>query len=684
MKPSRTIDICSNVGELKGFGPKKCDSLEKLGIRTLSDALGHYPRSYEDLRNRKSIAETEDGEKALVEAVVLMVSPGRGWGRKRTLRLLAEDATGRMEVLFFSAGFMMKSFHQGELYRFFGKIKVENGRRTMFHPSWSPADDGAETGILPIYPLARGVSQKDLRRLSRTALALAEGMPETLPASVVEEERLCGIHYALSNLHYPENEEKFSEARYRLIYEELFDLRAALILSRERFGLGRKGRVIRSGGAEKLLASLPYKLTKAQNRALSEVLADMASEEAMNRLIQGDVGSGKTAVAMAAMAETAMAGLQSAFMAPTEILAKQHYENLRRIFAPLGIETVLLIGTMSAAERKSALARLASGEAAVAVGTHALISENVAYRDLGLVITDEQHRFGVAQRKRLEEKGESPDVLIMTATPIPRTLAVVLYADLDISVIDELPPGRQPIETRRYSLEERAEAYKLLLKEVAAGRQAYIVTPFIDDSEAIEGSSAESVYEEFSGKHPEIRCGLLHGQMAQKEKDEVMERFYAGDISVLVSTVVIEVGIDVANATVMLIENTERFGLAQIHQLRGRVGRGSERSCCLLLVDTDNELAVERVDTLCSTSDGFEIAEKDLQLRGPGEIFGSRQHGLPQLKLADPSRHLKVAEKAAAAASRLLAGDPSLQRPENAAFGRKIANKFMAADKLIL
>ena len=684
MKRSNVIDIQSHVGELKGFGPKKCESLEKLGIRTFYDALQHYPRGYEDLRNAKSIMEIADGEKALVRAAVLLARPGRGWGRRRTLRLLVEDATGRMEILFFSAGFMAKTFRQGELYRFFGKVKEENGRRTMFHPTWSPESGEEETGILPLYPLARGLTQKDMRRLTRTALALSEGMPETLPESVIEAANLCSIHYALSNLHYPEDEDKFSEARYRLVYEELFDLRAALILSQNRFGTGREGRVIRSGGADKLVSSLPYELTSAQNRVLSDVLADMASQKAMNRLVQGDVGSGKTAIAMAAMAEAAAAGLQSAFMAPTEILAKQHYDNLRRAFEPLGMEVVLLIAGMGAAQRRAALEKLSSGEALIAVGTHALLTDTVIYRDLALVITDEQHRFGVGQRKKLEEKGEDPDVLIMTATPIPRTLAVVLYADLDISIIDELPPGRQTIETKRFSPEHRKDAYKELLNEVGKGRQAYIVAPFIDDSDSLEGWSAESLLDEFTKDHPTISCGLLHGQMNQKEKDAVMERFHAGEIAVLISTVVIEVGIDVPNATVMLIENAERFGLAQLHQLRGRVGRGTEKSFCLLIVDMENEIAVERVDTLCKTRDGFVIAEKDLELRGPGEIFGSRQHGLPQLRLADPARHLRIAERAGADAAALIADDPSLEKLENAAFARKIRNKFMEADKLIL
>ncbi len=672
-----------SVKILKGVGPKKAESLEKLGIKTLSDLTVCYPRSYEDRRNAKPVSSLKDGEKALVKACVLLVTKGRGFGRNRTLRVLAEDRSGRIELLFFHAAYLDKAFKQGSEYFFFGKVKAENGRVTMFQPDFSLSSDGDER-ILPVYPLSAGISQKDMRKLTSQALCACEGEPETLPASVIENARLCARDRALRSIHFPEDETAYKIARYRLIYEEFFYLRSALLLSKDRFGQGRQGRPVSSGKAAEYLASLPYELTGAQKRCLHEILSDMKESVAMNRLLQGDVGSGKTAVAAAALCETAGAGLQGAFMAPTEILAKQHYANLSRSLAPLGIKAGLLLGSMTLAEKKAVYAGLISGDISVAVGTHAVISEGVEFRDLALVITDEQHRFGVNQRKKLSEKGFNPHVLVMTATPIPRTLAVVLYGDLEVSVLDELPPGRKPVRTMKYIEQSREEAYRLLLSEVAAGRQAYIVAPFIEDPESMSGRSAESLYAEFSKKHPDISCGLLHGAMKPSEKDRVMEAFGRGEISVLISTVVIEVGIDVPNATVMLIENCERFGLAQLHQLRGRVGRGGELSYCLLILGESQEIAEERAEILCRSNDGFYIAEKDLDMRGPGELFGFRQHGLPQLTLADPAKHLAVAKKAGEDAAKLLENDPSLEKSENRLFGERLREKFSGGDSLIL
>ena len=678
------IKADSPVSDVKGVGPKKAAAFEKLGISYVKDAAVHFPRAYEDLRNAKSIAALQNEDKCLVRARVLLIKPGRGYGRKRSLTLLVEDATGRMQVVFFSAGFMMKSFYRGEEYRFFGKVKVEDGRVTMFHPTWAKEDENAETGIVPVYPLAYGLTQKDLKHLTKISLKCLEGSPETLPESVIKNANLCGYHYALSNIHYPEGEKQYQEARYRLIFEELFVFSLAVRLSKDRFGSGRGGRSVKSSGAERFINSLSYSLTNAQQRVYGEILKDMASETAMNRLLQGDVGSGKTVIAEAALAQAASAGYQGAFMAPTELLARQHFETLSKDLAPQGYKISMLIGSQTAAERRKILASVESGETDIVVGTHAVISESVKFKDLALVITDEQHRFGVNQRKLLTEKGENPDVLVMTATPIPRTLAVVLYGDLDVSVIDELPPGRQPIETRSYDDAGRKSAYKLLLSEVGKGRQAYIVAPFIDDSDALEGHSAESLYEDFTKTYPDIPAALLHSGIKAKDKDAIMEAFYKGEISVLISTVVIEVGINVPNATVMLIENTERFGLAQLHQLRGRVGRGSEQSYCLLVSGEESEVSKERSDTMCRTSDGFEIAEKDLEMRGPGEIFGFRQHGLPQLKLADPAKHLNIAQKAGAEASKLLENDPKLECKENCMLGERIRADFLKNDSLTL
>ena len=673
----------SSVKELKGVGPKKAETLERLGITTLEDLARDYPRAYEDRRSPRPIAGLTDGEKALVRAKVLLVTKGRGFGKNRTLRILCEDESSRMEALFFHAAYLDRAFKNGDEYYFFGKVKNENGRITMFQPDFGPSSSSDE-GILPVYPLSKGISQKDMRRLVSESLEAVKDDPETLPESVIKNAGVAGLSRALKGIHFPEDEKDFRIGRSRLIYEEFFYLRSALLLSRDRFGQGREGRSITSGMAERYISSLPYSLTGAQRRCLDEILSDMKSEMAMNRLLQGDVGSGKTAVAAAALCEAAGAGLQGAFMAPTEILARQHYNNLSKALSLLGIKVDILTGSLSAQERRSAYERLRSGETDIAVGTHAVISEGVVFRDLGLVITDEQHRFGVNQRKKLSLKGTSPDVLVMTATPIPRTLAVVLYGDLDVSVIDEMPPGRIPIDTRKYIEQSRKEAYSILLDQVRQGRQAYIVAPFIDDPEDMEGRSAEGIYAEFCKEHPDISCALLHGAMKQAEKDRVMESFVSGEVSVLVSTVVIEVGIDVPNANVMIIENSERFGLAQLHQLRGRVGRGAYKSWCLLILGEDQEIARQRADILCSSGDGFYIAEMDLGMRGPGELFGFRQHGLPQLSLADPAKHIEVARKAGEDAARLLEEDPSLTSPENAYFGARLREKFAGADSLTL
>ncbi len=683
-KTETQISLFSRTSELKGIGPQKAERLAKLGIGSFFDVLEFYPREYEDMRHKRRICDLTDGEKALVTARVLLVRLGRGFGKKRTLHVLAEDNSGRMEVLFFQGSFLAKQFAQGDLFNFFGKVKVENGRVTMFHPSYSRSGGEDPEGILPVYPLTSGVTQKDLRLCSKAALMHTDELTETLPAAAISSARLCSNAYAYRNIHYPEGDEQYKAARYRLVYEELFYLDTALALSRSRRGLGRDGNSFKGNYALDFVKTLPYELTGAQKRALSEILADMASATAMNRLVQGDVGSGKTVVAAAAMVQSAKNGAQSAFMAPTDILARQHFETLRKLFKGLGIEVVLLTSTMPSSEKKAALSAIADGRAQVAVGTHALISEGVKYSNLGLVITDEQHRFGVGQRRLLSAKGKSPDVLVMTATPIPRTLAVVLYADLDISIIDELPPGRMPIITRSYTDKTRKEAYKLLLTEVGKGRQAYIVAPFIEDSEAIDANSAIGLYEEFSKDHPDVSSALLHGQMSQQEKDDVMERFYRGDVQVLISTVVIEVGIDVPNATVMLIEDSQRFGLAQMHQLRGRVGRGKHQSYCLIINGDDSETSSERARIMCSTSSGFVIAEKDLEIRGPGEFFGYRQHGLPQLKLADPVKHMAVAKQALSDVRKMLAEDPALIHSENSAFAKNLDRKYMQSDGLTL
>lgn len=678
-----TITLRSPITDIKGFGPKKAESFARLGIFCIEDLLRYFPRDYEDLRNKKSIAELVNGERAVVEASVLRSSLGRGYGRKRALHLVVADGSGSMEIIFFMAGFMGSKFKAGESYRFFGRAKLENGRAVMFHPAYSSAEDG-EAGIQPVYPLSSGLTQKDLKKALKAALPLLGSYEETLPAAIIKKANLCPIDYAISNIHFPEDGEIYRAARFRLIFEELFDLRTALKLSAERFGKGRSGISFNKSRFADFTASLSYKLTGAQSRVLCELEKDMDSSRAMNRLVQGDVGSGKTVIAEAAVYKAAKAGFQAAFMAPTEILAAQHFESFKQDLGGLGLNIDHLTGSMSAREKKQVLMRLEDGTTDIVVGTHAIISDSVRFKNLGLAVTDEQHRFGVNQRKLLGEKGLNPDILVMTATPIPRTLAAVLYSDLDISVIDELPPGRKKTNTRKYNETDRGAAYDILFEEIAKGRQAYIVAAFIEDSESIDARSAESLYAELTKQRPDISFGLLHGELRQSEKDAIMKSFADGEIKVLISTVVIEVGINVANATVMLIENAERFGLAQLHQLRGRVGRGTQQSYCLLVLGDDSEIAGARADIMCSESDGFVIAEKDLKIRGPGELFGYRQHGLPQMQLADPVRHAGIVELASKMADELLKEDPSLELPENRLFGDKIRSRFSDSTLLVL
>lgn len=684
MKAS-AITLNSPCGDIKGIGPKKAQALAGLGINSLSDMLWNFPRDYEDRRNIKEIRELRDGEKVLVKARVIQMAKGRGFGPKRTLKLLAEDRSGRMEIIFFKGAFLERSFTVGEEYCFFGKVKAEeNSRPVMFHPSFTPADEDGETGILPVYSLTKGVTQKELRRLSKMALALLPSLKETLPESIIKKVKLCSLQQAVNNIHFPTGRDSYRQARDRLIYEELFDLKAALILSRDRFGRGREGYSMKGSLDRDFLAGLPYSLTGAQQKVLEELRIDMESPKAMNRLVQGDVGSGKTIIAQCALLKAVSSGFQAAFMAPTEILARQHFQTLIRDFKDLDVKLIFLSGSLGQKDRRAALEAIKSGEADIVVGTHAIISEGVEFSRLGLVITDEQHRFGVNQRRALAGKGSNPDVLVMTATPIPRTLAAVLYGDLDVSVIDELPPGRREIITERFEEKTRKKAYKIMEEQVKEGRQCYIVAPFIEDSEALEGRSAEGLYSQLCSEYRDFSFGLVHGAMKQSEKDAVMEAFTRGDIDVLVSTVVIEVGINVPNATVMIIENSERFGLAQLHQLRGRVGRGSHQSYCLIVTGESSEVALDRAKTMCDSSDGFVIAEKDLEMRGPGELFGYRQHGLPQLRLADPVRHKNVVALAAEDAAALLKDDPDLSKEENAGLREKIYTSFAMTGDIVL
>ena len=671
------MELKDSVTLLKGIGPKKAEALEKLNIRTLEDLMFFLPRDYEDRRHRASIAELKEEETAAVEAEVkLVVSDRYRRGRKQMLRLLVSDDTGSMEVVFFNAAYLAKTFKKGDRYVFFGKAAKNFGRLQMIHPDFDRAGD-AGSGILPVYPLTKGITQKEMRSWQQKIRPLYGAAEDLLGEEQREANRLCDLEYALENVHFPDERQKMLEGRYRLIFDELLVLQTGLFAARENIKNGRNGIAFSAEVCtERYTETLPYELTGAQKRCIREIEADLESEKAMNRLVQGDVGSGKTAVAEAAMYKAVKSGYQAVLMAPTEILARQHFEGIKESFAAHGIETGFLSGSMKAAEKKAVLEEIKSGKIDVVIGTHAVIQPEVEFRKLGLVITDEQHRFGVRQRVKLKEKGENPNVLVMTATPIPRTLSVVLYGDLDVSVIDELPPGRQKIETRSIGADKRDKCYDFVEEQLAAGRQAYVVTPLIDDSETMDARSARQVADELKERFGGYRVAVIYGSMKQQEKDEIMEAFYLGNVDVLVATVVIEVGINVPNATVIVVENAERFGLAQLHQLRGRVGRGKHRSYCFLIFEGGSDVAERRGEIMEESSDGFFIAEEDLKLRGPGEIFGTRQHGLPDLNIADLSRHLKVLSHAGNEAKRILKNDPALEKEENSALKRRITRLF--------
>ena len=656
------MDLRESVTSLKGVGPKKAEALKKLGISTMEDLVFFLPRSYEDRRNR-------------VEVKLVVNDRYRG-GRKQMLRLLVEDGTGSMEVVFFNAKYLQHSFRTGRKYTFFGKVTRNFGKMQMIHPEFSDAD-GMEDGILPVYPLTKGISQREMRTWQKSLKRAYSMAEDILSSEAVERNRLCSLSYALENVHFPQEKQKLLEAKYRLIFDELLILQTGLFMARQNVTDGRNG-IAFSPEADtgRYIESLPYPLTGAQQRCVEEIERDLESSTAMNRLVQGDVGCGKTAVAEIAMYKAVKSGYQAVLMAPTEILAAQHFDGISRAFEAHGIRTAFLTGSLKAAQKREVLEQIATGEAQVIIGTHAVIQPDVEFSRLGLVITDEQHRFGVRQRVKLREKGENPNVLVMTATPIPRTLSVILYGDLDVSIIDELPPGRQQTVTRCLKSEKRGECYDFVEQQLKQGRQAYVVTPLIEESETLDAKSAEQVAAELKKRFRGYSVELIHGAMSQDEKDRIMESFSRGETDVLVATVVIEVGINVPNATVIVIENSERFGLAQLHQLRGRVGRGSNRSYCFLILDGGSEIAEKRGQIMEASSDGFFIAEEDLKLRGPGEIFGTRQHGLPDLAITDLSKHMKILEQAKEDAKAMLADDPALDAPEHSALRRRITKLF--------
>lgn len=672
-----TLTPDTPVRYLKGVGPKTAERFEKLGILTLSDLLCHYPRRYLDFSKPYSIAEAPADTECVVKAEVFAKPGGRILpGGRRMERITAGDDVSSLEITWFNNPYAAQKLELGQEYYFQGIVTGGMLRRQMVNPQVRTDAQVKSSPFEAVYPQTEGLTSSAIAKCVRQLLPHAELLPDPLPPEMLKKYRLLSKADAVRAIHCPATEEEAFAARRRLIYEELLVLQLG-IGRMKNHGAASTGAPMKKADVSPFWESLPFSPTGAQRRAVEEILTDMSGETSMNRLLQGDVGSGKTLVAAAAIWACIRAGYQAALLAPTEILASQHAENLNRLLSPFGMRAALLTGGMKAAARRTTLAAIRDDEADLIVGTHAILSEGVEFARLGLAVVDEQHRFGVRQRGLLAEKAANPHLLVMSATPIPRTLGLLMYGDLDISILDELPPGRKPVKTRCITGKKRADLYGFLDREIDSGRQVYIVCPAIEDAGGSGLNAVKSYYEDIAKAYlPDRRVGLMHGRLKPKEKAEVMDDFKSGRLDALVSTTVIEVGVDVPNATVMVIENAERYGLSALHQLRGRVGRGSAESWCFLVSDNASESVQKRLKFLCSTSDGFAVAQYDLETRGPGDFFGSRQHGLPTLQIADLMNDTRTLHAAQSEAVALLAEDPLLERPEHALLARQVEQMF--------
>ncbi len=667
------IDLKQSVQFIKGVGPSRVKLLNILGIYTIEDLISYYPRTYEDRTKITKIAELQDGQSAMIEAVTTSGASTARLRRNMTItKVIVEDDTGRALISWFNQDYVKTRIHAKEKYRFFGRVSKKSGVTEFNSPVFDAENEHKNTGkIVPVYPTTKGLNQTSIRQAIENALALVnEKLEESLPEYIVKQYNLMSLEDATKQIHFPSNMEKFTLARKRLAFEELLTFQLALLSLKTQYDNEIRGiKYDENVKMSDVINTLPFRLTKAQLRVLEEIDRDMESEKPMNRLLQGDVGSGKTIVAMISAYKAVKSGYQVAVMAPTTILATQHLENFNKILSSFGIKSELLISSLTKKQKQIVLDKLKSGEIDIIIGTHALLQENVKFKKLGLVVTDEQHRFGVKQRSIIAGKGNNPDVLVMTATPIPRTLAIVVYGDLDISIIDELPPNRKKIDTLAVRENMTARIVEFIKKNVDEGRQAYIVCPFVEDNEDMENvKSIEKLAKTYKDDiFKDYKVEILHGKMKPKEKDQVMQDFKDNKISILISTTVIEVGVDVPNANIMVIENAERFGLAQLHQLRGRVGRGEYKSYCILKYNGNSDLIRQRMETMTATDDGFKIAEKDLELRGSGEFFGTRQHGLPEFKIANifDAEDIKILKLVQELAIKIEAEDSKLENEKN-------------------
>ena len=668
------MDKNTNIQYLKGVGEKRAKILNKLGIFTVGDLLRFYPRDYMDWRKISSIASAPFDESCCIRAIVNHKPHGAKIRKGMTIyKTVATDGESLMNITIFNNKYAAESLEAGEEYLFYGKVSGNFHRREMTSPLIAPVENGIR--IRPVYHQSAGINSKAIEKLVRQAYdERKDYFTDCIPQPLRDKLCLMEINKAVYELHFPTNEDTVSEARRRLIFEELFIFQLGLMKLKG----NRKESTpvsITEDFTEEFTKSLPFTLTGAQMRAVRESVAQMTSNFTMNRLLQGDVGSGKTAVAAALIYTVIRNGYQSAFMAPTEILAQQHYKTCLKFFENTDIRIALLTGSVTAAKKREIKAQLRSGEINLIVGTHALIQNDVEFENLGLVITDEQHRFGVKHRGALSGKGDRPHTLVMSATPIPRTLALMLYGDLDVSILDELPPGRQPIETYAINTAKRHRAFNYVKKHLDEGRQGYIVCPLVEEGETDLAAAQEYSENIARGFFSGYTVGLLHGKMKPKDKEEVMAKFVSGETKLLVSTTVIEVGVDVPNSVIMVIENAERFGLSQLHQLRGRIGRGKYKSTCILITDAQNESAQRRMKVMTSTTDGFKIADEDLKMRGPGDFFGSRQHGLPEMKIAMLT-DTAILNEANRFARELILDDPDFIKEENRNLKAAISELF--------
>ena len=675
------VDLKNNVKYIKGVGPQKVKSLNKLGIYTLEDLITYFPRTHEDRGNRKLIEELENGEETLIEATcVSRVGEIRIRNNMKIFKLTVRDETGTCQITWFNMSYLKNKFKLGSTYKFFGKVKRAGSKIEMMSPIFEDSEISKNTGkIIPIYPSIYELTQNTLKNIISNGLSQVKGnLEETMPEYLLKEYNLIDINKAIQNIHFPESFTEYNKARKRLVFEELLVMQLALLNLKNNYSKNEDGIMFsKDVKMSEAINKLPFKLTNAQVKVLEEIDNDMESKKSMNRLLQGDVGCGKTAVSIIASYKAVKSGYQVAIMAPTAILARQHLESFRKILDDFNIKCELLVSGISKKEKEDILERLKTGKIDVIIGTHALLEDNVEFKNLGFVVTDEQHRFGVRQRAKIGRKGEKPDILVMTATPIPRTLALILYGDLDISIINELPPNRQKVETFAVKSNMDARVINFIKEQINEGRQAYIVCPLVEESEEIEAKSVLELAEKYKNEtFSEYKVEYMHGKLKPAEKDKIMQNFKEGKIDILISTTVIEVGVDVPNANIMVIENAERFGLATLHQLRGRVGRGKYKSYCILKYKGNSDVIKQRMEIMTKTNDGFIVSEKDLELRGSGEFFGTKQHGLPEFKIANLFEDIEMLKSVQSVALKIINEDPKLEKEKNKLLKKQIENKF--------